>query len=151
MNLFFRQNPSPTSLAHFGVLVNAQVSPPYTWSISGKKPGIFDTLQASFDATFNTLTTENISQARREFLAWGESLNRRRPPEKPPVNVYFTTLTFNRVEDPARREKYHGLPTAALNADEVDALIAFGGELLQQSEPCKCSCSPRRIQSGFVL
>jgi NTE family protein len=54
---------------------------------------------------FNTLTTQNISQARREFLAWGEGLNRRRPPQKPPVNVYFTTLTFNRVEDPARRGK----------------------------------------------
>ncbi len=117
------------------ILVNAQVAPPYPWSISGKEPGAYDTLQASFDATFNTLTTENIAQARREFLAWGESLNRRRPPEKPPVNVYFTTLTFNQVEDPARREKYHGLPTAALDADEVDALIGLGGELLQQSEP----------------
>ncbi|WP_227498938.1 patatin-like phospholipase family protein [Marinobacter sp. ELB17] len=116
------------------ILVSAQVSPPYPWSISGTEPGAYDTLQASFDATFNTLTTENISQARREFLAWGESINRRRP-GKLPLNVYFTTLTFNQVEDPARREKYHGLPTAALDADEVDALIGLGGELLQQSEP----------------
>jgi NTE family protein len=117
------------------ILVNAQVYPPYSWAVSGREPGTFDTLQASFDATFNTLTTENIAQARREFLAWGESLNRRRPPEKLPVNVYFTTLTFNQVEDPAKREEYHRLPTAALDADEVDALIGLGGELLQQSEP----------------
>lgn len=117
------------------ILVNAQVYPPYSWAVSGREPGTFDTLQASFDATFNTLTTENIAQARREFLAWGESLNRRRPPEKLPVNVYFTTLTFNQVEDPAKREEYHGLPTAALDADEVDALIGLGRELLQQSEP----------------
>tara|TARA_R110002096_G_scaffold112641_1_gene245241 strand:+ start:26222 stop:27655 length:1434 start_codon:yes stop_codon:yes gene_type:complete len=117
------------------ILVNAQVSPPYPWSISGKEPGAYDTLAASFDAAFNTLTTENIAQARREFLAWGESLNLTRPPGKPLVNVYFSTLTFNQVEDPARRAHYNALPTAALTADDIDALVGLGGELLRQSEP----------------
>lgn len=117
------------------ILVNAQVAPPYPWSISGTEPGVYGTLLASFDAAFNTLTTENISQARREFLAWGESLNRTRPPGKPLVNVYFSTLTFNQVEDPARRAHYNALPTAALTAGNVGALIELGGELLHQSEP----------------
>ena len=117
------------------VLVNAQVYSSYPWAASGTEPGTIDTLAASFDAAFNTLTTENISQARREFLAWGESLNLTRSPGKPLVNVYFSTLTFNQVEDPARRAHYNGLPTAALTASDVDTLIGLGGELLRQSEP----------------
>ncbi|WP_339782853.1 patatin-like phospholipase family protein [uncultured Marinobacter sp.] len=117
------------------VLVNAQVYSSYPWAASGAEPGTIDTLAASFDAAFNTLTTENISQARREFLAWGESLNLTRSSGKPLVNVYFSTLTFNQVGDPARRAHYNALPTAALTADDVDALIELGGELLRQSEP----------------
>lgn len=117
------------------ILVNAQVSPPYTWSISGKEPGSYDTLEASFDAAFNTLTTENIAQARREFLEWGATLNRRRPADQPPVEVYFTTLTFNQVDDPDRQTEYNGLPTAALNAEEIGKLISLPRELLQQSPP----------------
>ena len=117
------------------VLVNAQVYPPYPWALSGKTPGAFNTLTASFDAALNTLTTENIAQARREFLMWGENINRHRAPEKPPVTVYFSTLTFNQVENFARREKYHSLPTAALTPDQVHTLRELGGELLHQSQP----------------
>ncbi|MDZ7768325.1 MAG: hypothetical protein U5K38_04295 [Woeseiaceae bacterium] len=117
------------------VLVNAQVYPPYPWALSGKEPGTFDTLTASFDAAVNTLTTENIAQARREFLAWGENINLHRAPEKPPVTVYFSTLTFDQVEDPARREQYHSLPTAALSPGQVHDLKKLGGELLHQSRP----------------
>lgn len=119
------------------ILVNAQVSPPYPWSRSGTEPGLYDTLEASFDAAFNTLTTENISQARREFLAWGASINRQRPAGQTPVEVYFSTLTFNQVKDPQRRAKYQELPTAALSKAQIQALISLPGELLPQSAPFK--------------
>ncbi len=116
------------------VLVNAQVYPPYPWAVAGDEPGPIETMEASFDAAFNTLTTENIAQARREFLAWGASINAQRAPEQPKVNVHFATLTFNQVDDSARRRKYNALPTAALDGRQVDALTALGGELLKQSE-----------------
>jgi len=116
------------------VLVNAQVYPPYPWAVSGSEPGMLDTLEASFDAAFNTLTSENIAQARREFLAWGAYTSRNRKHGKPPVDVHFATLTFNQVADPARRSKYNSLPTAALEVEQVDALTALGRELLHQSE-----------------
>ncbi len=117
------------------ILVNAQVSPPYAWSMSGREPGPYDTLLASFDAAFNTLTNENISQARREFLAWGTSINQNRPAGQPSVEVYFSTLTFNQVKDPERRAKYQDLPTAALSEAQIKALISLPGELLGQSAP----------------
>jgi len=116
------------------VLVNAQVYPPYPWAVAGDEPGPIDTMEASFDAAFNTLTTENIAQARREFLAWGANINAQRTPEQPEVSVHFATLTFNQVDDAARRRKYNALPTAALDGRQVDALTALGGELLEQSE-----------------
>jgi NTE family protein len=116
------------------VLVNAQVYPPYPWSLGGDEPGALDTLEASFDAALNTLTTENIAQARREFLAWGANLSAQRPAGQPQVSVRFATLTFNQVEDSTRRAKYNALPTAALGSREVDALTALGGELLEQSD-----------------
>ena len=116
------------------VLVNAQVYPPYPWAVAGDEPGPIETMEASFDAAFNTLTTENIAQARREFLAWGANINAQRTPEQPEVSVHFATLTFNQVDDAARRRKYNGLPTAALDGRQVDALTALGGELLEQSE-----------------
>jgi len=116
------------------VLVNAQVYPPYPWAVAGDEPGPIETMEASFDAAFNTLTTENIAQARREFLAWGANINAQRTPEQPEVSVHFATLTFNQVDDAARRRKYNALPTAALDGRQVDALTALGGELLEQSE-----------------
>ncbi|MBE0487276.1 patatin-like phospholipase family protein, partial [Marinobacter sp.] len=116
------------------VLVNAQVTSPYSWAVAGKEPGVIDTLEASFDASFNTLTSENIAQARREFLAWGANINAQRAPGQPGVNVHFATLTFNQVEDAARRAEYNALPTAALDGRQVDALTALGAELLEQSE-----------------
>ncbi|WP_420390066.1 patatin-like phospholipase family protein [Marinobacter sp.] len=117
------------------VLVNAQVYPPYPWAMAGDEPGTIETLEASFDAALNTLTTENIAQARREFLDWGANISAQRPPGQPDVSVHFATLTFNQVEDSERRIKYNSLPTATLNDIEVDALTALGGELLKQSEP----------------
>lgn len=116
------------------VLVNAQVYPPYPWAVTGDEPGPIETMEASFDAAFNTLTTENIAQARREFLAWGANINAQRPPEQPEVSVHFATLTFNQVEDTTRRTKYNALPTAALDGGQVDALTALGADLLEQSE-----------------
>lgn len=119
------------------ILVNAQVYPPYPWSISGEEPGVVDTLEASFDAAVSLLTSENITQARREFQEWGDFVSSNRPVGQPAVEVYFTTLTFNQIADPDRRAKYYELPTAALSADEIDALIALPRELLQQSAPFK--------------
>ena len=116
------------------VLVNAQVYPPYPWAVAGDEPGPIETMEASFDAAFNTLTTENIAQARREFLAWGANINAQRAPEQPEVSVHFATLTFNQVEDATRRTKYNALPTAALDGGQVDALTALGADLLEQSE-----------------
>lgn len=116
------------------VLVNAQVYPPYPWAIASDEPGTIETMEASFDAAFNTLTTENIAQARREFLAWGANINAQRASEQPEVSVHFATLTFNQVEDATRRTKYNALPTAALDGGQVDALTALGADLLEQSE-----------------
>ena len=116
------------------VLVNAQVYPPYPWAVAGDGPGPIETMEASFDAAFNTLTTENIAQARREFLAWGANINAQRAPEQAEVNVHFVTLTFNQVEDANRRAAYNAFPTAALDDKQVDTLTALGAELLEQSE-----------------
>lgn len=93
----------------------------------------FDTLLASFDAASNTLTTENITRARQEFLAWGADLNQRRAKGQPPVEVYFTTLTFDQIAAPDRLAKYNAMPAATLSTEQVEELIALPSELLRQS------------------
>lgn len=117
------------------LVVNAQVFPPYPWAISGDEPGIYSTLASSFDAAFNTLTAENIAQARRELMMWERITNRNRPAKEATVKVYFSNLTFSQIGDSERREKHHALPNANLSTGQVDSLVDVAADLLEQSEP----------------
>ena len=115
------------------VMVNAEVYRPYDWSLEGEEPSIFETAAASFGGAFYTLNNETIGQARREFMEWGERVNRNRPDAEEPVNIHFATITFDKVRDPDRRKRFNQLPTADLTRAQVDELRALSARLLRES------------------
>jgi NTE family protein len=115
------------------VIVNAQVYRPYEWALGGEEPGLLDTTKASFDGAFNTLNIETIGQAKEEFLQWGERVNRSRDPDRQPVKVHFSVITFDGIDDEEERRKYNRFPNAGLDVEEVDRLRSLGAELLTRS------------------
>jgi len=116
------------------VVVNAQTYVDYPWSINGTEPGIVDTLDASFSSAIGILNTETISQAQDAFNDWGEYLNAKRGPPTPAVAIYFVTLTFNQISDPAERRYFNAIPTTfALSDKDVDAVRQLAGDLLDES------------------
>jgi len=116
------------------IVANAQVYPPYAWSEEGRAPGLANTLEASFDAALGILNTETVSLAKNGFLMWAQGVNAMRTPGEPKVEVDFAVITFNQITDTAERQRFNAMPTTfRLGPEQVDALRALAGRLLEQS------------------
>lgn len=116
------------------IIVNAQVYPETNWAVAGHEPGLIGMVRSSFDAALGILNSETVALAKREFLMWEAHANAVRGREAPPVKVYFSVLTFDRIADTSRRDRFNAMPTTfRLRVDQVDALAAEAGSLLQQS------------------
>lgn len=117
------------------IIVNAQVYREAAWSVSGREPSLVGMVRSSFDAALGILNSETVALAKREFLMWEAHANAMRGRAAPAVKVHFAVLTFDRIADMARRERFNAMPTTfRLSVDEVDALIAESGRLLHESE-----------------
>lgn len=117
------------------IVANAQAYTDPDWSREGEDPGIVDTLDASFSAAIGILNTETISLAKNAFDGWGDHLNSRRGADEPKVQVHFVTLTFSQIADAKERDYFNALPTTlALTDEEVDAIRALAGRLLEDSD-----------------
>ncbi len=120
------------------IVANAQVYPELDWSLQGREPGTIDMLRASFDSALGILNTETVSLAKREFLMWEDHVNAMRSPGEPKVKVNFTVLVFDQIKDPELRERFNAMPTTfRLSPDQVDALVAEAGQLLEISSEYK--------------
>ena len=116
------------------IVANAQVYAPYGWSDEGRAPGLVNTLQASFDAALGILNTETVSLAKNGFLMWAQGVNAMRTPGEPKVKVDFAVITFDQITDTAERQRFNAMPTTyRLGPEQVDALRALAGRLLEQS------------------
>lgn len=116
------------------IVANAEVYTETDWSVSGREPGLVETLQSSFDAALGILNTETVTLAKQGFLMWGDHVNVARPPDAPRVKVHFAVLTFNQIADRETRDRFNAMPTTfRLKADQVDALIAESRTLLEHS------------------
>ena len=116
------------------IVVNAQTYVTHAWSERGADPGIIDTLDASFSAAIGILNTETISLAKNAFDGWGDFLNAKRGSSEQKVSIYFVTLTFNQIPDPAEREYFNAIPTTFDLADnDIDAVRDLAGQLLDDS------------------
>ncbi|MEO7065448.1 MAG: patatin-like phospholipase family protein [Rhodanobacter sp.] len=116
------------------IVANAQVYAPYSWSETGRAPGLTDTLRASFDASLGILNNETAALARNGFQMWAEHTNAMRAPRAAQVDVNFAVLTFNQIKAPAERERFNAMSTTFhLQRDQVDALRALAGHLLTEA------------------
>jgi len=116
------------------VVANAQVNDEYAWSREGKDPGMIAMTRASFNASLGLLNTETVSLAKQGFLMWEKHVNAMRQPGAPQVKVDFAVLTFSQIKDPVQRARFNAMPTTfRLRPEQVDALRALAGRLLEQS------------------
>ena len=117
------------------VVANAQTYAEHKWSLEGKDPGFFETVSASSEVALGILNNETVSLAKKEFLQWGEHVNAQRSSDSPQVEVHFSILTFDQVENKKERAKFDAMPTTFhLQPKQVDELRELGSSLLDQSE-----------------
>lgn len=117
------------------IVANAQSYVDYDWSKKGKDPGIFDTMDASFSASIGLLNTETITQAKNGFEKWQEYTNKKRDANTDKVKVYFSTLTFDLIDDAKKRDYFNAIPTTfRLSDEQLISLRKISGELLEKSE-----------------
>lgn len=116
------------------VVANAQTYGEYDWSNKGREPGMIEAMIASSDAALGILNTETASLAMQGFQMWAQRINASRGTNTPPVNVYFSMLTFNNITDPTERNYFETLPTTfRLEPQAINALSRLAGQLLDAS------------------
>jgi NTE family protein len=115
------------------VVVNAQTYEEYDWSNKGAEPGLIDNVKDSFDAAIGIMNSETINLARRGFEQWAKHVDSRPSRRgKPPVDLQFAVLTYDKIRDPAQRRAFNQIPTTlSLDAKQVDFVRGLGHELLR--------------------
>jgi len=117
------------SLTKFNVfiLVNASTDAGTEMDRSNKAPSILETVSAMSDIQLHRYNIETIELMKESLAKWSKELS---TPENS-LPYYFIQVSFRGL--PAERRPFFNRigTTFALSSDEVDALIAAGGELLR--------------------
>ncbi len=110
------------------ISVNAATDPQSTMDQTPKQPSIAASISAMSDVQLRRYSTDTIALLEKSLKRWAKEIS---TPERP-VEPYFILLDFNGIEEPERREFFNQVPTSfSLTDEQVDALIAAGGELLR--------------------
>lgn len=111
------------------IAVNASTSPETAMDGTTLRPSLIETVNAMSDIQLHRYNTETIELTKKELANWSKELS---TPQRR-VQTYFIQLTFRDVP-PARQRFFNQIPTSfALSDEQIDALIAAGGELLQKN------------------
>ena len=122
-------------LARFNVvvLVNASTTATTLMNRSTKSPSVLETVNAMSDIQLHRYNIETIELMKESLAKWSKEMST--PDSSLPyyfIQVSFTDLT------PERRRFFDRIGTTfALSGEEVDALVAVGGELLRASPEFK--------------
>jgi len=109
------------------IVVNAATEPELAMDRSDKPPSLIETIQAMNDIQVHRYSVDTIELMKQSLAQWAKALS---TPEHP-VRAYFIQLSFRDLA-PDRRRSFNQIPTRfALSNEEVDRLIAVGGELLR--------------------
>lgn len=121
------------------IVANAQTYGEYDWSKQGLEPGLIDNVQASFETSIGVINSETISLAMRGFRQWADHVSVRPSRKgKPPVDLQFAVLTFDKIRDAAERRAFNDVPTSfSLKAEQVDFVRSVGKRLLLESSEFK--------------
>ena len=111
------------------ISVNAATDPQTLMDQTTSQPSIAESISAVSDVQLHRYSADTIALLQKSLKRWAEELS---TPEQP-VEPYFILLDFNGVEQPERRMFLNQIPTSfSLTDEQVDTLIATGGELLQK-------------------
>jgi len=109
------------------IVVNAATEPELAMDGSDQPPSLIETIQAMNDIQVHRYSIDTIELMKQSLAKWAKALS---TPERP-VTPYFIQLSFRDLA-PERRTSFNQIPTRfALNNEQVDRLIAVGGELLR--------------------
>jgi NTE family protein len=93
-----------------------------------KHPSTAQSISAVSNVQLRRYSTDTIALVDKSLKRWAGEIS---SPQHP-VEPYFILLDFNGIEDPNQREFLNQIPTSfSLTDEQVDALIAAGGELLR--------------------
>lgn len=112
------------------ISVNAATDTATTLEQSNRTPGIEQTIAAVTDVQMHLYNAATLELVRDGLKRWSAELStpRRR------VDAYLVELGFSGIAAPSRRHFFNGIPTSfTLTADQVEALIAAGRELLNDN------------------
>ena len=77
---------------------------------------------------------DSFTKAARVSEKRAQGVNAMRTPGEPKVKVDFAVITFDQITDTAERQRFNAMPTTyRLGPEQVDALRALAGRLLEQS------------------
>lgn len=80
------------------------------------------------DVQLRRYSADTIALIKSSFKRWAAQMS---TPEQP-VETYFILLSFDGIPEPEQRDFLNQMPTSfALTDEQVDGLIATGGELLR--------------------
>ncbi len=116
------------------ISVNASADTPMGIGATREAPSIEDTLNAVTNIQLHRYNVATLQQTQVSLARWAQQLS---TPERP-VTSYFIRLSFEDVPDGPLRRFLNAIPTSlALDADQVDSLIATGRELLRNNADFK--------------
>ena len=109
------------------IVVNAATEPEMAMDGSDQPPSLIETIQAINDIQVHRYSSDTIELMKQSLAEWAKTLS---APERP-VTAYFIQLSFRDLA-PERRKSFNQIPTRfVLSNEQVDRLIAVGGELLR--------------------
>jgi NTE family protein len=124
--------PAPRRIAV--ISVNASANTPQGIGATRQAPGIEATLNAVTNIQLHRYNVATLQQMEQALTRWAGQLS---TPERP-VSSYFIRLSFEDVPEGPLRRFLNEIPTSfALDADQVDRLIATGRELLRNNAEFK--------------
>ena len=101
---------------------------------SPEAPSIIQTVQAVTNMQMDLYSADTLSLVSESAKDWAKLWSR----PGAPVELYFLHLNFRQLEDARLRDTLYLIPTAlTLPADQVDHLIATGGQLLRSNPEFK--------------
>lgn len=116
------------------VVANAQTYEEYDWSKKGADPGVIDNVTASFEAAIGIMNNETVGLAKRGFEQWVSHVSKRASRRgKPPIDLQFAVLTYDKIRDPVERRAFNEIPTTlSLEPEQVDRARELGRKLLRE-------------------
>ena len=112
------------------ISVNAAADPQSTMDQTTKQPSVAESLSAMSDVQLNRYSVDTIALMKNSLQRWAKELST----EQQQVEAYFIMLDFNGIQDSGQRDLLNQTPTSfSLTDDQVDGLIAAGGELLRNN------------------